>query len=102
MDNIIKQVIESEYRAQKIINEVENESKQAVENLEKEIQKIRDEIFLSMMNRAASIKAEKLEQAKVKAEEILDQTRARTARMMQKLEENRGIWVQQLLDHVLR
>lgn len=101
LENIIKQVIESEYRAQKIIDEVEKERKQAAYNIEKEIQRIKEDIFSSARKQAEEVKVEKQKYAKSQAEEIMSHARERTSLMQKKLEKNRDMWVKYLFDNVL-
>lgn len=101
MDTIIKQVIESEYRAQRIIDEVENQRKLAESTLQEEIGKVREDIFSGSNLKAREIKTKKIEQAKVQAAQIMSEARDRASQMQKKLEENRNNWVKSLFENVL-
>lgn len=102
MENIIKKVIESEYRAQQIISEVAEERKQAGYNAKQEVRRIREEIFMSLQQELDRIKTEKLEQAKIHADLITSEANEKISRMQSKLSENRDEWVRCLLDSILR
>ena len=101
MENIIKQVIESEYRAQQILAEVEEERRQAVAALDKEIDQVREDIFLTVRRKAEAIKAEKMSSAQRSAEEILSGARTQAFLMQAKYRENRDSWVNSLIERVL-
>ena len=101
MESIIRKVIESEYRAQRIISEVEDARKQAELNIEKKIQKISNEISLSLEQKTERLKAEKKEQARVQAEQIISEANEKISIMENELKENRDAWVKCLLDNIL-
>ena len=101
LENIIKQVIESEYRAQRIIEEVENERKQAAYNIEKEIGQLKADIFSLAEQKAETVKSEKLKQAQAEAAQILSLSQEKALLMIQKFEKKRNTWVERLFNKVL-
>ncbi len=100
--NIIKQIMESEYKAHKIVDEAKEKMQQSENNIEKEIQRIKNEIFSSARQKADAIKAEKMEQAKTQVEEIKLRTGEEVASLRKKLEENRSKWVEELVERILK
>lgn len=101
MENIIRKVIESEYRAQRILAEVEEERRQSAASLEAEIERAREEIFLSVRQKAEAIKAEKLENARIQAEEILSAAKAQASAMQARYREHKDSWVDSLILRVM-
>lgn len=101
MEKIIKQVIESEYRAQKIIDEIEKERKQIELNTECEIEKIREKIFLAARQKAEEIKANKLRAAEMHSREILSEAHKRANLMQSKFKENKRSWIKLLINDIL-
>jgi len=101
LDKIIRQVIESEYKAHKIVAEAHEQEKHLAENIESEIRKIKEEIFADAKKKAEKIKTESLEYAKAKAEEIISEANENVSLMQAKFKENRDVWVKSLLDKIL-
>jgi len=101
LDNIIRKVIESEYKAQKIIEQVENERNLAISKMESQIQKMKDSILLSAREKAESIKIENMKQAETQAEGIITKARQKASLMQVELEENMDTWVECLVNKVL-
>lgn len=102
LDSILKQVIESEYRAQKIISEAQEEKKHLAENLQDEIKKIKEKIFFSVEKKAKEIKASEHKFAILKAEEIIASANVKVTGMKESYRDNKEQWVNLLLDKVLK
>ena len=101
MESIIKEIIESEYRAQKIVNEAEEERRLAAYNIENEIQKLRDDIFFQINEKIKKIREEKLEYAHNQAGKILQEAQTKASFMEKRFAENRSAWVECLLKNIL-
>lgn len=101
MENIINQVIESEYRAQKIIAEAQEESKLAESRIENEIRKIKEDVFLLAQKKVEDIRSEKQKYAKAQTDKIMSEAGVKASLMREKLVQNRDRWVKLLLDNVL-
>lgn len=101
MDNIIKQVIETEYKAQKIVNELEKERKQAISNMERDILKAKEEIFSLSERKAKKIKTGKLEQARTEAYQIMSEARIKADKLQKKFESRRDIWAKDMMKAVI-
>ena len=71
MEDIIKQVIESEYRARQIVEEAEERRKHFTDTVEDEIRKIKDGIFASVNNEIEEIRKNNQHQADIKVKEIM-------------------------------
>lgn len=101
MESIIKQVIESEYRAQEIIDEVENERKQAAFNINMEIERLKDDIFSSARQQAEKIETEKKRQAEAEASRIIKEAKEKALSMQQKLNSNKDFWIDCLFKKII-
>jgi vacuolar-type H+-ATPase subunit H len=101
LENIIKQVIETEYRAQKIVREAEKEQKQTSHDLEAEINSIKDKIFYSAKQKAEAVKAKELKYAKEQSDTIMSEAYEKASSMRIMLEKNRESLVKNLYDSVL-
>jgi len=101
LENIIKQIIETEYRAQKIVNEAKNEQLQSSRDFESEINSLKDKIFSAAKQKAETIKAEKLKYAKEQSDKILTEANEKVSSMRVMFENNRELLVKQLYDNVL-
>jgi|GEM_PF-1006494 len=101
LESIIREIIESEYRAQKIVNEAEEERRLAAHNIETEIQKIKDDIFSQTNEKIETIRKEKLEYARSQAGKIIQEANAKASSMEKTFSENRFAWVECLLDNIL-
>jgi vacuolar-type H+-ATPase subunit H len=101
LENIIKQVIETEYRAQRIVNEIKKEQLQSVRDVDLEINLIKEKIFSAAKQKAESIKAEKLKYAKEQSNKIITEAHKKVSSMRAMLENDRELLVKQLYDNVL-
>lgn len=101
MENVLKQVIESEYRAQKIISEAKYEIKQSAENLQNEIDNIKEKIFSTAKKAADEIKTSKHKQAEQECEKIMLMANEKADHMKKSFIENREIWVKTLFEKVI-
>lgn len=101
MENVIKQVIESEYRAQEIIREVKEEQRVASLNIEKEVSKIKEDIFMSARQKLEDIKIANDKYAEAQVEKILSEARAKALSLYKELEMNKASWVRCLLNSIL-
>ncbi|NSW90892.1 MAG: hypothetical protein HPY74_09540 [Firmicutes bacterium] len=101
MENILRKVIEIEYRAQRIMGEGAEERKQAVLEAEEKIALIKEEIFLSLKKSIEEIKAEKQKEAKQESERIMLETKNKVSLMQKEFNENRNLWVKDIFNDII-
>jgi vacuolar-type H+-ATPase subunit H len=101
LDNILKQVIESEYRAQKILQEAEEERKHISENLEKDLQQLQQQIFNDTNLKILQMKDEKKNNALIQAKKINSENEAKVSSMKNKFENSRELWVKNLFEKII-
>jgi len=101
MEDIIRQVIESEYRAQKIIGEAEERRNYLSISIEDEIRKIKDDIFASVENEINKIRNEKRCLADGQAKKIMTEAEKSVSLMQHKFESSRQKWAKSLMDIIL-
>jgi len=101
LENIIKKVLESEYRARKIMNEVEEQRKQAELDAEKYILDVKDSILLTLKEEIDKYKTEKQQEALVQSQKIMNEANEKVLLMQKKFEENKTLWVQEVFAKVI-
>lgn len=100
MDNIIKQVIESEYRAQKILREAEEERKNAAGHTERDVLELKERILKEAGLNILRLKEDKLNSARETAEKIKQDTGAKASLMEKRFAENRELWLHSLFNKI--
>ena len=101
MEDVIRQVIESEYRARKIVGEAEERRSYLSTSIEDEIQKIKNDIFASVESKIEKIRKEKLSLADDQAGKIMTEAENAVSLMQQKYESNRQKWAKSFMDVIL-
>lgn len=101
MDNILKQVIESEYRAQKILQEAEEERRHTSERIEKSVNQLKQQILDDTNQKILQMKEEKKSFALSQAQKINAESDMKVSLMRQKFENNRELWVKSLFEKIV-
>jgi len=102
MENIIRKVIESEYRAQQIVREGVESRKLALIEAEKEISRISKEINDSLRNKIDKIKAEKKREAGQESEKIIMEARNKVFALKNEFSRRKDMLVKEIFSDIIR
>ncbi len=101
MEDVLKKIIELEYKAQQIKNEATEEKKRLFEEAEAEIAKMKEEIFLSVKNQIEDMKKIEQDNIKKESEKLMLDTERKIGLMWEEFNKNKDLWVKEIFNKVV-
>ncbi|MDQ2087257.1 hypothetical protein RBH29_12565 [Herbivorax sp. ANBcel31] len=102
MDRVVEKIVEIEYKAQSIVNEVlHNCEYHSDAQIKEEIQKERDRIFSSVIQKIEKERDHKLNYANVQAKKITHDAESKASNLNRMMASNKDKWVKCLLGNIL-
>ena len=102
MDRAIEKIIEIEYKAQNIVNEVlRNSEYHSNTQIEEKIKKKKDLIFHPIIKRLNKERDDKLNYANIKAKKISHDAKAKIASLKKTADSNKDRWINYILKSIL-
>ncbi len=101
MEDVLKKIIELEYKAQQIKNEAIEEKKRLFEEAEAEIAKMKEEIFLSVKNQIEDMKKIEQDNIKKESEKLMLDTERKIGLMWEEFNKNKDLWVKEIFNKVV-
>ena len=101
MENILKKIIEIEYKAQGIKGEGTEERKRAFIEAEANVARIKEEISLSLQKSIEGIKEEKQREARQESERLEMEAEKKIRLMRKEFDKNRDLWVRDIFNDII-
>lgn len=102
MDKTIEKIIEIEYKAQSIVNEVlHNSENHSNAQIEKEIKKEKDCIFYPVIQRVQKEREDKLSYANIQAQKIASDAKTKVSNLNKMADSNKERWINSLLGGII-
>jgi vacuolar-type H+-ATPase subunit H len=103
MDRTIEKIIEIEYKAQNIVNEVLRDSEHLSSNaqIEEEIEKEKNRIFHPVTQKLKKERDDKLKYANMQAKKISHDAEAKIASLNKIADSNKNKWIKSILESIL-